>query len=202
MKRAYRRKYHYIYKTTCLATGRYYIGMHSTDDLEDGYVGSGKFLWHSIRKHGREGHKCEILEMMPTRADLRKREAELVNEDALKDSNCMNLKLGGEGGWDHVNQGGQPKHLTKEKLSLGGQRSSTKITKEFFLEHNAKIVISRKARPGGYNAEMKGMSWKWDEATKAKNKVIVKCPHCDKEGGSRAMNRWHFDNCRNIGSLV
>ena len=25
--------------------------MHSTDDLEDGYLGSGTFLWHSIRKH-------------------------------------------------------------------------------------------------------------------------------------------------------
>lgn len=39
MKRqAERRKYHYIYKTTCLITNRYYIGMHSTDNLEDGYI--------------------------------------------------------------------------------------------------------------------------------------------------------------------
>lgn len=29
-----------------------------------------------------------------------------------------------------------------------------------------------------------------------KPKSIVKCPHCNKEGGSNAMNRWHFDNCK------
>jgi hypothetical protein len=25
---------------------------------------------------------------------------------------------------------------------------------------------------------------------------IVKCPHCTISGGSRAMKRWHFDNCK------
>ena len=25
---------------------------------------------------------------------------------------------------------------------------------------------------------------------------IVKCPHCDKEGGLYAMKQWHFNNCR------
>ena len=36
------KQYHFIYKTTNIITERYYYGMHSTDNLEDGYLGSGK----------------------------------------------------------------------------------------------------------------------------------------------------------------
>jgi hypothetical protein len=93
------KNYHYIYKTTNLVNEKYYIGMHSTDNLEDGYVGSGKRLWYSINKYGKENFKCEILEFLPDRNSLKEREKELVNEDILKDKMCMNLKTGGDGGF-------------------------------------------------------------------------------------------------------
>lgn len=96
--RADRRKYHYIYKTTCIPTGRWYIGMHSTDDLNDGYVGSGKRLWHSINKYGKDQHRIEILEYLPDRKSLTLREEQIVNSDMLKNPMCMNLAPGGEGG--------------------------------------------------------------------------------------------------------
>jgi hypothetical protein len=90
--------YHYIYKTTCKVTGKYYVGMHSTSNLDDSYIGSGKRLWYSILKHGRENHDREILEFLPDRSSLKEREKELVNESLLQDPMCMNLKIGGEGG--------------------------------------------------------------------------------------------------------
>ena len=96
------KKYHYIYKTTCQVTGKFYIGMHSTDDLEDGYLGSGKILGYSLAKHGKENHKKEILEFLPDRVALKAREAEVVNEELLANPLCINLKYGGEGGWDHI----------------------------------------------------------------------------------------------------
>jgi hypothetical protein len=37
-------KYHIIYKTTNLINGKIYVGMHSTDNLNDGYLGSGWIL--------------------------------------------------------------------------------------------------------------------------------------------------------------
>jgi hypothetical protein len=92
-------KYHYIYKTTCKVDGKFYIGMHSTSNLEDGYIGSGKRLWRSIKKYGKENHECQILEFLPDRISLIAREKELVNESMLQDPMCMNLALGGEGGF-------------------------------------------------------------------------------------------------------
>ena len=94
-------KYHFIYKTTNLKNGKFYIGMHSTSNLDDGYLGSGDKLRRSIRKYGKENFKLEILEYFENRELLSKREKELINEDVLKDPMCMNLKVGGEGGW-HV----------------------------------------------------------------------------------------------------
>lgn len=91
--------YHYIYKTTCLVTGRFYVGMHSTDNLEDGYLGSGKRLGYSRKKHGDAQHIKVIIEMLPSREALKTREKELVNSDLLKHPQCMNLQEGGGGGF-------------------------------------------------------------------------------------------------------
>lgn len=91
-------KYHFIYKTINLLNNKYYIGMHSTDNLEDGYLGSGKILKASIKRHGKENFKLEILEWLPNRLLLKEREKELVDEILIKDKLCMNLQLGGGGG--------------------------------------------------------------------------------------------------------
>ena len=96
------KKYHYIYKTTCKVTGKFYVGMHSTDDLDDGYLGSGKILGYSRKKYGDENHIREILEMLPSREALKAREKEVVNETLLSDPLNINLKYGGDGGWDHI----------------------------------------------------------------------------------------------------
>lgn len=93
------KKYHYIYKTTNVINNKYYIGMHSTDNLDDGYIGSGKRLWNSINYHGKENHVCEILEYCDNREELKQREREIVNEQLLTEDLCMNLMVGGQGGF-------------------------------------------------------------------------------------------------------
>lgn len=91
-------KHHFIYKTTNIVNTKFYIGMHSTSNLEDGYLGSGTMLAKSIRKYGKENFKIEILEWYDNRDTLRLREKYLVNEDLLSDPLCMNIKIGGERG--------------------------------------------------------------------------------------------------------
>jgi ABC-type multidrug transport system fused ATPase/permease subunit len=55
------RKYHYIYKTVNLINSNFYIGMHSTNNIKDGYMGSGNKIKSSIRHYGKNNHKFEIL---------------------------------------------------------------------------------------------------------------------------------------------
>jgi len=92
------KQYHFIYKTTNILSGRYYIGMHSTDNLDDGYLGSGTYLKRSLNKHGKENHQLEILEFCKTREELKSRETEIVNLNEIAKVECMNLMVGGHGG--------------------------------------------------------------------------------------------------------
>jgi hypothetical protein len=118
-RQAARRKYHYIYKITRNdGSDKYYIGMHSTDDLEDGYFGSGKIITASIKKHGKEKHNKEILEFLPTREALKLREKKLVTEELIADKLCMNLKLGGEGGGKFKDKAHQQKCSNAALASL------------------------------------------------------------------------------------
>jgi hypothetical protein len=124
------KKYHYIYKTTNIVNGKYYIGMHSTNNLEDGYIGSGKRLWYSIQKYGRENFNCEILEMLPNRVSLKQREKELVNEQLLKDKLCMNIVYGGGGGY-----------ISPDGCKKGGSNMLKKMWKdENFRENQIKRI--------------------------------------------------------------
>ncbi len=93
------KQFHYLYKITNTKNGKYYIGMHSTHNIDDGYMGGGKRIRNSIRKHGLQVHSKEILEYFEDRESLRQKEIEIVNEDLLNDPMCININKGGEGGW-------------------------------------------------------------------------------------------------------
>ena len=116
--RASRRKHHVIYKTTCLVTGRYYVGMHSTDDLNDDYLGSGVRLIRSVKKHGRENHVREILEEATTREAASNREKELITAEMRADPLCLNCGAGGLGAVDRPTT----KEETRKKLSEASKR--------------------------------------------------------------------------------
>lgn len=109
------KKYHIIYKVTNLLNDKYYIGMHSTDDLDDGYFGSGVYIRRSIKKYGIENHQFEILEYCSSREDLKLREELIVNEKLVADAQCMNLKIGGIGGFS--NEAIMKSHLVRKERS-------------------------------------------------------------------------------------
>jgi hypothetical protein len=44
--------FHTVYRTTNLVNGKFYIGVHKTDDPNDGYLGSGKLIGRAFQKYG------------------------------------------------------------------------------------------------------------------------------------------------------
>lgn len=149
------KKYHFIYKTTNLLTSRYYIGMHSTNDLNDGYMGSGKRLRYSINKYGKENHKVEILEFFDSRKKLIAREKEIVNLNEIAKDECMNLMSGGQGGFVSEEQ-------QKKRSSAGGKALKFKLNTDssFKSEWNIKHSLGiRNAIDSGRKKTYCGPSW-------------------------------------------
>ena len=58
-------------------------------------------------------------------------------------------------------------------------------------EHSEKIAVQLRGRKVSQETKAK-----LSEIRSGKKFDIVKCPHCGKEGGSSAMGRWHFNNCK------
>ena len=135
------KKYHFIYKTTDIRNDNFYIGMHSTDNLDDGYVGSGTRLKHLLYKHGKEVFNIQILEFLPDRMSLKEREIEIVNLDLLLEEKCMNLKPGGQGGFNNET------HQFNCSQAAGLKHSERMKNDELYrLNHSKKISEANKRR--------------------------------------------------------
>lgn len=89
------RKYHYFYKITNNINGHFYYGVHNTDKLDDGYMGSGKRLHLAYEKYGMENFTKEILKFFDSSAEAFEYEAKVVNEILVSDPNCYNCTNGG-----------------------------------------------------------------------------------------------------------
>lgn len=165
------KKYHFTYKTTNLINKRYYLGMHSTNNLNDDYIGSGKRLWYEIRKYGKENFKIEILNYYNSREELINAEKVLITEGDLNSSNCLNLKLGGTGGFN-------PEDIKKGNIS-GNIAFKEKLKNPEYKKYFSKICKERNIKliNSGYKNENFKYNWKGrnhSEETKQKMSEIKK----------------------------
>jgi hypothetical protein len=90
--------YNYFYRVVNLITENFYYGVHKTSNLNDMYMGSGKYIKNAIKKYGKENFKREILKFFNTFEEALDYEAKIVNDNVLNDPKCYNLKIGGKGG--------------------------------------------------------------------------------------------------------
>jgi len=119
---------HFLYRSTCKLNGKYYVGIHSTNDMNSthtkNYFGSGDHLRNAVKPYGRENFIREILCFGPTRDYITALETRFVDQALIDDPLCMNNALGGLGGAPGV-----PK--TKEHIAkIAAKNRGRKMTDE------------------------------------------------------------------------
>jgi len=134
--------YYIIYETTCVVNNKTYIGCHATDNLDDGYMGSGKLLLAAFKKYGRENFKKTILHIYDNPQDMFSKETELVNEDFVSSKSSYNLVPGGSGGF-------KVQDIDEWKSKLKSSRKGRTPAKGLIHseETKQKISSSLKGRP-------------------------------------------------------
>jgi hypothetical protein len=158
LSKSRKNKYHLIYKTTNLINNKIYIGAHSTNNINDGYIGSGKMLHSAIKKYGIENFKREILHMFNSPEEMFTKEKEIVSEKFISRLDVYNIVTGGFGGFNkgstdlkHIKniKTGEVIAVNKIKLSeflnngweLGGVEPSNK-GKTYVYKENNRLAVS------------------------------------------------------------
>ncbi len=153
-----KRKYHIVYQTTNILNNMIYIGAHSTDTLEDGYLGSGHRLTLAIEKYGIESFRREILYTFDNPIEMFSKESSIVNSEFLKRPDVYNIVEGGFGGYNkgttglkylHHPESGKRcavhpniiPHLLLEGWVIGRNMSSTTDTIWIYKDNEKKMIL-------------------------------------------------------------
>lgn len=144
------KKYNYVYKITNTINGKIYIGKHSTDDINDGYMGSGVILHQAYQKYGLECFSKEVIQFYTSEEELNQGEIYWIAHFNSTDPNVgYNRAFGGEGGGlleetklkiSATMKGRHRSEETKRKLSevMKGKKLSE--------EHKRKISEAQKGK--------------------------------------------------------
>lgn len=139
------KKFYYLYKITNILNYKIYIGIHSTDNLNDDYMGSGQALIRAQKKYGLHNFNKEILEYFDNPKSMQEAEASIVNEKFVKDKNTYNLILGGG------------------NLNYGPRNESVKKT---FSEAQKKYQASRTKEDKSKSMSVMGSKFHWSQERK------------------------------------
>lgn len=196
--------HYYLYEIRNNLNGKIYIGVHRAASMDDGYMGSGKFIRRAIQKHGVMNFTKTVLETFASPDEMYQRESEVVDSNFISRVDTYNFAVGGSGGSIEKNRkpfSGHHTAETKEKISRANRgrvcsdETKAKIKANLWntrsREKHRQDVIKAVSKPKSDAHKLK-----ISEKMLGRVKEVVVCPHCEKSGGISIMHRWHFDKCK------
>lgn len=153
MNKENKKKHYLIYQTTNLVNNKIYIGKHITEDIEDQYFGSGKYLKRAIEKYGLENFEFKILFELQNEEEMNLLEKCVVTQEFCDRKDTYNINVGGDGGWNYVNQNNKNigfRYANEHGLNNSGRKG--KPQSEYQKKRcKEAIALDRKLHPEKYN---------------------------------------------------
>lgn len=131
--------YYTVYQITNTINGMIYVGVHRTENLSDGYMGSGLLLVEARRQYGPDAFTKKILKVFDNADDMFNMEAEIVDQDFIRSKQTYNLMKGGPGG---------PKEARETKYYKSGEHKKNIL--EVRQTALANIKANKQVRIKGY----------------------------------------------------
>lgn len=107
---------HIIYKITNTINGKFYIGKHSTKNINDSYMGSGVAIKRAIKKYGKDNFIKEIISIFDNEADCLSMESRLVTIEIVNSQMSYNMTCGGRGSFSHIDISGDNNPMKREEI--------------------------------------------------------------------------------------
>jgi hypothetical protein len=151
MTNYYLRKYKFyiLYLITNTINNKIYVGVHATNNVDDGYMGSGTYIRRAIEKYGVENFKKTVLKYFDNEEDMFLAEKAIITPEFVKENTNYNIALGGSGG----NTGN---YNSKKRSSLISTASSNRIMAK---DITGKIIKVPKDDPRFDTKELVGQTY-------------------------------------------
>ena len=143
------KKFHYTYITTNLINKKQYVGDHSTNNINDNYLGSGNIFTKAIKKYGKENFERKILEQFNTKEEAFNAQEKYIQKHHTLIPNGYNISPKG----GH-NVKGCISESTKEKISVANKgritwmkdKKHSKYSKELNRQKHINIKLSKETK--------------------------------------------------------
>jgi group I intron endonuclease len=215
MNKQHTYKYNFIYLSINKLNQKSYIGFHSTNNLNDGYLGSGLLLKKKIKQYGKENFSINILENVNFN-NWQEREKYWIKEKKTFVPFGYNLSEGGDGGYlgkEAIKKSVEKRKGYKHSEETKRKISQTETSKTVSYETRQKMSKARMGKlPGNTGQPAWNRGIRCNNETKQKiSKALIGninlgknlknrpkkiCLYCNKQIDISNYGKYHGEKCK------